>query len=60
MFQKVIQGVVYGSCLLLSFSEAIEIIEHLGAAGIEIEIQLPATAELEQVQADPHQARNRL
>src|SRR6516165_7278326 len=53
VFQKVIQGVVYRSRLLLGLSEAVEVVEHLGAAGIEIEIELPATTELEQVQADP-------
>ena len=50
MSQEVIQGVVYRTRLLLRLSQAVEIIEHLGAASIEIEIQLPTTAELKQVQ----------
>jgi hypothetical protein len=51
--QEMIQGVVYRPRLLLGLGQAVEIVEHFGAAGIEIEIQLPATAELEQVQTDP-------
>ncbi len=39
--------------VLLGSSQAVEIVQHFGAAGIEIEIELSATAELEQVQTDP-------
>jgi hypothetical protein len=32
-------------------------VQHLCAVGIEIEIQLPAAAELEQIQTEPHGQR---
>ena len=48
-----IQGVVYRPGLLLGFGQPIEIVQDFGAAGIEIEIELAATGELEQIQADP-------
>ena len=44
---------MYRPRLLLGFGQAVEIVQDFGAAGIEIEIELAATAELEQVQADP-------
>ena len=53
MFQEMIEGVVYRPGLLLGLSESVEVVQDLGAAVIEIEIQLPATAELKQVQTDP-------
>jgi hypothetical protein len=51
--QEVIQGIVHRPRLLLGLGQAIEIAQHLCAAGIEVEIQLSATAELEQIQTDP-------
>lgn len=51
--QEMIQGVVYRPGLLLGLGQSVEIVQDFGAAGIEIEIELAATAELEQVQADP-------
>ena len=51
--QEMIQSVVYRPGLLLGLGQSVEIVQDLGAAGIEIEIELPATAELEQIQADP-------
>ena len=53
MSQEMIQGAVYRPRFLLGLGQAVEIVQHFGAAGIEIEIQLPATAKLEQVQTDP-------
>jgi hypothetical protein len=47
--QEVIQGTVHRPRLLLGLGQAIEIAQHLCAAGIEVEIQLSATAELEQI-----------
>ena len=51
--QEMIQSVVYRPGLLLGLGQSVEIVQDFGAAGIEIEIELAATAELEQVQADP-------
>ena len=51
--QEMIQGIVHRPRLLLGLGQAVEIVQHLCAAGIEIEIQLPATAELEQIQTEP-------
>jgi hypothetical protein len=51
--QEMIQGVVYRPGLLLGFGQSVEIVQDFGTAGIEIEIELAATGELEQVQADP-------
>ena len=51
--QEVIQGIVHRPRLLLGSGQAIEIVQHLCAAGIEVEIQLSATAELEQIQTEP-------
>ncbi len=53
MSQEVIQGIVHRPRLLLGLGQAIEIAQHLCATGIEIEIQLSATAELEQIQTEP-------
>ena len=53
MFQEMIKGVVYRPGLLLGLSESVEVVQDLGAAVIEIEIQLPSTAELKQIQANP-------
>jgi hypothetical protein len=38
---------------LLGLGQPIEVGQHLGAAGIQIEIELPPTAQLEQIQAEP-------
>jgi hypothetical protein len=48
-----IQSVVYWPRLLLGLGQSVEIVQDFGAAGIEIEIKLAATSELEKVQADP-------
>ena len=53
VFQEMIKGVVYRPGLLLGLSKSVEVVQNLGAAVIEIEIQLPATAELKQIEADP-------
>jgi hypothetical protein len=48
-----IQGVVDWPRLLVGLGQAVEIVQHLCATGIEIKIELPTTAELEQVQTQP-------
>ena len=53
MSQEMIQSVVYRPRLLLGLGQSVEIVQDFGAAGIEIEIKLAATAELEKVQTDP-------
>jgi len=51
--QEVVQGVMYRLYFLLGLGQSVEIVQDLGAAGIEMEIKLAATPELEKVQADP-------
>ena len=51
--QELIQSVVYRARFLVGLGQSVEIVQDLGAAGIEVEIKLAATAELEKVQADP-------
>jgi hypothetical protein len=51
--QEMIQSVVNRPRLLLGLCQSVEIVQDFGATGIEIEIELAATAELEQVQANP-------
>ena len=53
MSQEMIQGIVHRPRLLLGLRQAVQIVQHLCAAGIEVEIQLPATTELEQIETEP-------
>ena len=51
--EEMIESVVYRPRFLLGLGQSVEIVQDFCAAGIEIEIKLAATAELEKVQADP-------
>jgi hypothetical protein len=50
--EKIVQSLVHRPGLLCGLGQTVQIVQHLAAAGIEFEIELPATAELEQVQAN--------
>ena len=53
MAEKVIQGVMYRQGGLLGVGQAIEIGQYVRSAVAEIEVQLAAGTELEQVQGQP-------
>src|SRR6202022_3516986 len=50
MAKKMMQGLIHRPRLLLGLGQTIEIGEQVVAAAIQLEIELPACAELEQVQ----------
>ena len=51
--QEIVQGIVDRPRLLLRARQAVEIIQHVGAIGVALEIQLPATAQFAEEQRQP-------
>ena len=49
---EVVEGVVDGAGVLMGPSEAVEVGQNASAAGVEVEVELAAAAELEEVQGD--------
>ena len=52
VLDEVIERIVDRTRVVLGPRQAIEVGQHLGAAGIEVVIELPPAAELAQVQSD--------
>ena len=50
--EEVIEGVVDGPGGLRGLGQAVEVVQDVGVAGLEIEVELAARAELEEVQGD--------
>ena len=51
--QEIVQGIVDRPRLLLRARQAVEIIQHVGAVGVALGIQLPATAQFAEEQRQP-------
>jgi len=49
---EVVEGVVDGARVVVGLGQAVEVVQDVGAAGVEVEIELASAAELEEVQAD--------
>ncbi len=55
--QEILQGLVHWPAVLCGLRQAIEVVQHLGAVGIQLVVQLSSAAQFaqEQAQPPPHQ-----
>jgi hypothetical protein len=52
MLQEVVEGIVDRPCVEVCLGQAVEVGEDLGAAGVEVVVELATAAELEEVKTD--------